>query len=133
MRTALLLCAVVLSIGGCDANDEIVPVPDVMLVHLVPQGLRLVTESYSYCEQPIYIGTRAEPGVLYVEVIGAERIVGAQCRAALAASATVSIPETPLDVRIRHRGRTDRYRITSGAAGHELVAVETSTTRLGPR
>lgn len=125
----------VLLVAGCDSVEslDVRPIADVMIVDLTEDRfLRLQTEGYEYCGVPIYVDSRSREGVLEVEVVGAKP-VSAACDALVPGGWSIGVPYPSTDVRIRHRGETDLYRIRSGDGGLELVAVRTSTTRLGPR
>lgn len=122
-----------LAAAGCDTGDDVRPFDDVMIVELKERvGLQLETESYAFCGTPIYVSSRSSPGALDVYVEGARQGVGG-CDALKAGQWSTALHELPLDLSIYHNGSTDRYRITANASGVELVAIETSTTRLGPR
>lgn len=133
MRVASLVLVSLLA--GCDSAGppDVRPIADVMIVDLTDdQRLRLQTEGFAYCGVPIYVDSRSRAGVLEVEVVGAQP-VSVACDALVPGRWSIGLPYPPTDVRIRHRGETDRYRIQPGAAGLELVAIRTSTTRPGPR
>ena len=92
----------------------------------------LETEGYNHCGRSVYVESRSAPGVLDVDVRGASIGSGCDGLVALRWSVAISGP-LPLDVSVRHEGATDRYRIVAGDTGLQIVALETSTTRLGPR
>jgi len=128
-----LLLTSLLLVAGCDSVDGLRPIPDVMIVELAENGLlQLETESYNYCGGSIYVDSHMRPGEVVADVKGADLSAGI-CDGLHAGQWRVMLTDIPVEVRIRHTGETDLYRVQSGDNDLQLDALKISTTRPGPR
>lgn len=135
----------VIPLAGCDAA-EIERVDDLLLVSVVEGGLSpvvpepllvLETERPARlgCNPRIETDTEAGNGRLSVTVRGLSPGEAQPCPLGAPAYAFVPLPAigpNGVAVEIRHRGATDRYRVSEGEAGIGLEALVTRTTRPAP-
>lgn len=145
MRALSTLAVLVVALAGCDASDDaLAPIDDVVLVSVVPDSLvgrgtgtvlSLRAERYAGCNA-IATDTQSRVRQATVTVRGLVNVFDCRLDIYLGPSRTsVLVPPVfgfPLEVSIRHRGATDRYRLTRGEAGVEIEALETRTTRAAP-
>ena len=135
MRQLVCIVALLL-VAGCDSAEEAVPLDDTLIVSVQePATLALVTEEAHGCFTPIVASARSRDAALQVEVEGLQLVEGPTCLALTTSVWTRGLPSftDELRVEIRHRGATDVYLVRKTSGGLALEAVETSTTRLGPR
>ena len=133
MRACLPVLACLL-VAGCDVfGEDLRPIPDVMLVGLTEDGvLHLETEGYEYCGGSIYVDSQIRLGVVVVDVRGADSTAGI-CDMVQSGQWSLSLSEAASEIRVRHQGETDRYRVVHAEGRRQLDALRTSTTRPGLR
>lgn len=133
-------CLTLLAVAGCDSTGTgVVSLDDVLVVDLFtaePPTIRFETEQTHGCFTPIAYRARTTAASLSVVIDGLAVEDAPACRAITTSQFRLSLPQ-PFDpdfrIEIEHWGETDVYRVRSTEAGLDLVAVRTSTTRLGPR
>ncbi|MEM1117601.1 MAG: hypothetical protein AAF845_06775 [Bacteroidota bacterium] len=134
--TALRLGAacLLLALAGCDTTGpDVEPYDDGLVVSVTEADdgtptLALTTETIPGCRVPLVVESRTTRDAVEVEFLGLDPVTGTTCLALIRTTWTQTLPPLGdgLDVRIRHRGEVDRYRVTDGPT---LTPVRTSVTR----
>lgn len=136
MRRCFLACGLLL-VAGCDTYGYHPERLDAgLVVELATESqLVLTSDGRSYCNVRLNVGSHAVQTGLMITVRGIWQNRGAICVFDQLPSGTVDLPtfDDVLNVSIAHNGATDRYRIRETPEGRQLEAIETHTTRPGPR
>jgi len=128
----ILLCGLV----GCDTPGVHPKSLDAgLVIELETESLlRLTSDGRSSCAERLFLGHTTSRAGLVITVRGLWS-QNAICVFDTLPSGTVELPmfEEVLEVSISHNGATDQYRIRETSEGRQLEAVQTSSTRPGPR